>query len=128
MSRKLVLAPTLVETSKSLSTSFNSTPTMITNTDNVAYQINVTTSNSTGTFSIQGSVDYQPATANLPGVTGNWADLGLGGGTPTVAAANDTLIFNLSLLPFNALRVAYTSTIAGTGTCNIYIMTKQTGG
>lgn len=96
--------------------------------DNCSYQINVTTTNSTGTFSIQGSLDYVQEQPNIRGVTGNWTDLSLGGGTPTVAAANDTILINLNQLPFNALRVAYTSTIAGTGTANIYIMTKQIGG
>lgn len=128
MSRKNVLSPQLIESAHSLAASFNSTPTMVTNTDNVAYQINVTTTDSVGSFAIQGSVDYQPATANTAAVSGNWVDLGLGGGTPTVNMANDSLLFNLSLLPFNAVRVAYTQTTAGTGTCNIYIMSKQVGG
>lgn len=128
MARKNVLAPQLIADNQSLAASFESTPTMVTNTDNIAYQINVSTSDSEGSFSIQGSVDYQPATANTPAVAGNWSDLGLGGGIPSVDAQDDTLLFNLSMVPFNALRVKYTSTVAGTGTCDIYVMTKQVGG
>lgn len=127
MARKDILKQTVVS-GQSLAASFNSTPTMIPWGDNCSYQVNITTSNSTGTFSVQGSLDYQAGTAQVPAVAGNWTDLSLGGGTPTVAAANDTILINLNQLPFNAIRLAYTSTIAGTGTCTIILMSKQLGG
>lgn len=127
MSRKNVLLPFKVETAHSLAASFNTSPTIITFTDNIGYQINATTANAVGTFSVQGSVDYQPATAQSPGVTGNWVDLSLGGGTPTLASANDSIIINLSMLPFNAVRLAYTRT-SGTGSADVYVMHKQVGG
>lgn len=130
MARKNVLSPQCITASggQSLAASFNSTATIIQQTDNIAYQINVTTSNSTGSFSVQGSVDYIPRTFEAPGNTGNWVTLSLGGDLLTVAAANDNMLINLSQVPFNALRIAYTSTVAGTGTCEIYVMTKQIGG
>lgn len=127
MARKLILQEQIA-TSQSLAASFNSTPTIVSYMDNCSYQINVTTSNSTGTFSVQVSDDYQPQTPQLSAVTGNWVDLSLGGGTPAVAAANDVIIINLNQLPFKAMRLAYTSTIAGTGTCNIFLFNKQIGG
>ncbi len=103
---------------------------MVLNTDNVSYQINITTSNSIGTFAVQGSDDYQPRTAQQPGNTGNWVTLPLGGATaaPTAAAANDSILINLNQVPFNALRVTYTVGTAGTGTCDIWETQKQVGG
>ena len=96
--------------------------------DQVAYQINVVTSNSEGSFKVQGSLDYVPATPNTTAVAGNWADLSLGGDLLNVEAANDTMLINLTMLPFNAIRVAYTADTAGTGTATIIIMNKQLGG
>lgn len=124
--RKNVLPPVLVS-SHSLAATFSTSPTVITFLDNCAYQINVTTSNSTGTFMVEGSLDYVQATANVTGVTGHWIPLTLGGTTaaPVAAAANDQIIINLNQVPFNALRMSYTSTIAGTGTADIYFMSKM---
>jgi len=126
MSRKNVLTPQLLNsTPQSLSASFVSPVTTITYADNVAYQINTTTTNSTGTFAVQGSLDYNKDVDGNVTNPGTWTTLPLGGGTPSVAAANDVILINLNQLPFNAVRLAYTSSIAGTGTCNIYIMHKQ---
>jgi len=125
--RKNVLAPEVIALAQSLASSFTSTPTMIPFLDNCAYQINVTTSDSTGTFAVEGSVDYVQATAMIPGNTGNWIPLTLGGATanPVANAANDNIIINLNQVPFNALRIRYTSTVAGTGTATIYFMSKM---
>lgn len=128
--RKNVLLPTLpVATTQSLATSFTSPITTITYQDNVAYQINITTSNSTGTFAVQASLDYiAPGPQGSGGRAGNWITLPLSGANPpTVAAANDNILINLNNLPFNAVRLVYTSTIAGTGTADIFIMTKAMG-
>lgn len=125
--RKNVLSPELVAPAQSLAASFNTVPTMIPFLDNCAYQINITTTNSTGTFAVQGSVDYVQATPIQPGNPGNWVSLTLGGTTaaPVAAAANDQIIINLNQVPFNALRIAYTSTVAGTGHADIYFMSKM---
>lgn len=125
MSRKNVLTPVKISSAQSLAATFTSPVTTITYADNISYQINITTTNSTGTFSVQASLDYSPPTASVPN-TGNWVDLPLGG-TPSAAAANDTILINLNNLPFNATRVVYTSTVAGTGVADIYIMTKAMG-
>ena len=109
---------------QSMAASFNSLPTMIKYLDNVSYQINITTSNSTGTFTIQGSNDFQ-AQDNLNTVaTGNWVTLTLSG-IPVAAGANDNIMLTLNQLPFRAIRLVYTSSTAGTGTCNCYIVAKQ---
>lgn len=114
---------------QSLSASFITPVTAIKFLDNASYQINVTTSDSTGTFAVQASNDYCPAgPAEPPANPGTWVNLTLAGGTPFVAAANDSIIINLNQLPFTAIRLAYTSTIAGTGTCDMWLVAKQIGG
>lgn len=131
MSRKNVVAKKIA-TAQSLAASFTSEPTVIQFLDNVSYQINITTTNSTGSFVVQASLDYEPAGSVDPmsGVpnSGNWVDLVLSGGTPTAAAANDSILIDLNQLPYKAVRLKYTPTIAGTGTMNIYVAAKQLGG
>lgn len=129
MSRKNVLDHLLVS-GQSLAATFTSDPTVIQWLDSVAYQINITTTNSTGTFAVEGSLDYVPSNAvqGKPAAAGNWATLNLSGGTPSVAAANDVILIDLNQLPYKAIRLKYTSTIAGTGTCAIYLNARQLGG
>lgn len=100
---------------------------MVTYMDNCAYQINITTSDSTGTFKVQASVDHQDQNAVQQPNTGNWVDLPLGGATtsPVVAAANDVIIINLNQLPFNAIRLTYTAGTAGTGVVDIWVEEKM---
>ena len=96
MSRKLVLAPDIpLIVGQSLAASFTTAPTLIDFQDNVAYQINVTTTNSTGTFAVQASLDYEKGNGLENARTGNWVTLTLGGGTPTVSAANDNIMIYL---------------------------------
>lgn len=77
------------------------------------YQINVTTTNSTGVFTLQGSDD------NV-----NFIDIGSAG---VVAAANDSILCEFNQVSFNNVRLKYVSTIAGTGTCNIIFTAKSLG-
>lgn len=119
----------LLASAQSLSASFNSTPTIIMNQDNISYQINVTTTNSQGTWKVQASDDYQvPAGTTQIENPGNWVDLTLGGGTPNVNAANTIINISLNQTTFAAIRLAYTSTTAGTGHCDIWVMEKRLGG
>jgi hypothetical protein len=129
LSRKNVLDYRLVS-SQSLAATFTSDPTVIQFLDSVCYQINVTTTNSQGTFSVEGSLDYVPANTpsqGQPANDGNWAALHLTG-TPSVSAANDTILIDLNQLPYKAIRLKYTSSVAGTGTCSIYLNARQLGG
>jgi len=130
MARKDVVRYNLNEgVPQSLSATFTSPITTIKFSDNVSYQINVTTSDSTGTFEVQASDDYSPIGPSQPVPNpGNWVTLPLGGGTPTVAGANDLILINLNQLPFTAVRLVYTSTIAGTGTADMWVLAKQIGG
>lgn len=125
--RKNILPGVEIETNKSLAASFNSAITTISYLDNVAYQINIRTSDSTGIFKVQGSIDYKANSIGDNSQVGaaNWVDLTLGGGIPSANGANDSIIIDLNQLPFNAVRLVYTSTIAGTGHCDIWIMAKE---
>lgn len=119
-----------LETAKSMAASFTTAPTIVRYLDNCSYQINITTSNSVGTFSVEGSLDYEVNEANGDVVVhaGNWIALNLSGGTPSAAAANDSILIDLNQLPYNAIRLKYTSSVAGTGVCEILIMCRQLGG
>lgn len=115
-----------VANDKPMSSSFTSDPTVIKYLDNCSYQINITTSDSTGTFVVQASNDYAGSDPVVAAANaGNWVDIPLEGGTPYAAAANDSILIDLNQLPFNAVRVKYTSSVAGTGTCDIVLMAKQ---
>jgi len=127
MARKTVVNYTLA-TNQSLSGSFNTPATVITNLDSCSYQINVNTTNSTGTFAVQVSNDYQQdEVSNIIKNPGNWVPLTLSG-TPVVAGANDNIVIDLQAMPYYAMRLAYTASTPGTGTCSIIVECKQLGG
>lgn len=128
MARKDTLQSKLL-TGQSLAATFTGPVTVIKNTDSISYQINVTTTNSIGTFKVQVSDDYtQYAPSEAVTISGNWADLPLGGDALSINAANDVLSVELRSLSFQAIRIVYTSGTAGTGTCDLWISTKQLGG
>lgn len=131
MARKDVLKH-VIEEAKSLASDFTTKATIVKYLDNLSYQINVATSNSTGVFAIQASNDYEvdpfSGTVTNPG---SWADLPLQGETaspPSATAADDTIMISLNQVDFTAIRVSYTPTIPGTGVCGIVIVAKQVGG
>lgn len=128
MARKDALR-TPVALVQSLAASFVTAPTYVKYLDNCSYQINVTTSDSVGTFTLQASNDigYSGDSAAAP-LAGTWVDLTLGGGTPSVSAANDVIMIDMNQLPFQAIRLKYTAGTPGTGTCDIWIAGKQIGG
>lgn len=127
MSRKNTLYKKIAS-AQSLAASFNSEPTLIKYLDNCSYQINVTTTNSIGSFAVQASNDYKvDEVDNIASASGNWVTLTLSG-TPSVNAANDSIIIDLRQLPFNAIRITYTASTPGTGVCDIFIHDKQVGG
>lgn len=112
----------------SLSASFVTPATVIKYLDSISYQINVTTTDSVGTFAVQVSNDFQQDEVNNIVVNpGTWTALTLSG-TPSVSAANDSIVIDLQLMPYYATRIAYTSSSAGTGTAGIILNAKQIGG
>lgn len=126
MSRKNVLEPVEIAIAQSLATSFSTTPTIISQGDNVGYQIDVTTSDSIGTFAVEVSMDYQPSGPYGPAKAGNWSALQLSG-SPTVNSANDTINISLNQPPFKAVRLTYTAGTAGTGHADIFVSYKSVG-
>ncbi len=111
----------------SLSASFISNPTFVRNTDNISYQIDVTTTNSIGFFSVQVSDDYALGTDNTVTNPGTWVTLTLSG-VPTVASADDNIGISLHQLPYDAVRLTYTASTPGTGTATALLTSKQVGG
>jgi len=126
MSRKNFVR-SIISEGQSLASSFQITPTTIKYLDNLCYQINISTTDSEGTFEVQGSLDYDVNNVtNEESNSGAWVPLNIGG-TPTVSAANDTILIDMNQLPFNAIRLVYSSTVAGTGTCDIWLVGKEIG-
>lgn len=119
-----------IASNQSLAASFTSEVTTIQWLDNISYQINIDTSNSEGTFVVEASLDYVPANnvQNAQANAGNWFALQLSGGTPAVEGQDDVIGIDLNQLPYRAIRLRYISTVAGTGTCNIFINCRQLGG
>lgn len=137
MARKNIILHSLFETlsnpsgEQSLSASFISPVTSVQYQDNVSYQIISDGGGSEGTFTIQGSNNYRyNNVTDVQTVAGDWVDLPLGGTTtvPTLSGSADDIIIDMHQIPFAALRVVYTSTVAGTGKCKIFIIAKQLGG
>lgn len=128
MSRKNVLnvyvtptaaVPTPVSPSTSitipLSSAFTTLYTSMNTLDNVSYQIVITTTNSTGTFTLQGSNDKV-----------NFDTIGT---AALVNGTNDTAtVWVNQAFCSHYVRLAYTPTVAGTGTCTISLTAKQIGG
>lgn len=128
MARKNTLKYPVV-TGKSLSSTFTTDPTIILNSDNISYQINVFTSDSIGSFAVEVSDDYvAPQPQNGPTNAGKWSPLVLGGGTPAVSASDTVILVSLNQVPFAAIRLTYTAATPGTGTCDITLTSKQLGG
>lgn len=110
---KHVLNPIAIATGQSLAASFNSDATTVPFQDNLSYQINITTTNSVGEFNLQGSNDG----VNFANTTN----------TISVAAANDVGLISINQWPYKYVRLAYTSSTAGTGTCDIIFHARTVG-
>lgn len=114
MGRSARLAPIdVVVSPKSLAADFNSELSTWENQEAISYQINVTTSDSTGQFLLQTSLDGD-----------NWVDIGACG---TVAAADDTIVVEYIQQGSYKTRVRYAANVPGTGTCEILVSAKAVG-
>lgn len=119
------MQPIHLQTDASMATSLTSNPVPIMYEDSVAVQLNFT-GTPTGTFQIQGSVDYNPGGPLGPSAnSGNWANLTLSP-VPTAAGAPDTILIDMYGLSFPYIRVVYTRT-SGTGTLNTWVDCKKLG-
>jgi len=112
---------------QSMKSSFTTPPTIVQFMDNIGYQINVDANGSSGTFAVEASLDYVPSdpTQEKPASSGTWVPLTLAGGTPTISGSDDTISIALQQVPFKALRLSYTSSVAGTGVCDIWVNVRQ---
>lgn len=127
MSRKNTLEYPIA-TGLTLATSFVTAATTVLTLDNCSYQINVTTTNSTGSFTVETSNDYNDnLVTNTMTATGTWATLPIGG-TPVAAAANDSVFIDINQIAFKAIRIRYVAGTPGTGTCDIKLVCRQLGG
>jgi len=126
VARKDVLFTRLIA-NQSMASPFTSEPTIIQYTDNASYQINITTSDSTGSFTVEASLDYRKVGSGEAANAGSWSPLVLSG-TPVATGVNDTQSISMNQLPFYAIRLRYTPTVAGTGTMTVFVSTKQIGG
>ncbi len=124
--RKNVNIPIKIVSAASMSADYTSTPFNIQYQDNVAIQVNITTSDAIGPVYIQGSLDYVPAGVNIAnGVpnAGNWVTLTLNP-QPAAAGANDVFLYDLNQLSFPWIRIFFDRT-SGTGTFDAYLSTKE---
>lgn len=114
---KTFLKASLFSGNQDMTGALTSQAIALTQVDNVAVQL-AWTGSPTGTFTVQGSIDYVP----LPGGgsslnAGTWTTITL----PTTAAtggAAGTLLINMNDLGFPWMRVVYTPT-SGTGTLTV---------
>ena len=123
MARKNVLSPQTIASSQSLASAFGCTPTELSFLDNIAYQIEVSTTNSSGQFVLQATLDSPDSLGSFASV--NWTTLMNCG---AITGANDSILVNVNQFPYKYARLYYTPSVAGTGTCSIKIMAKQIGG
>lgn len=103
MSRKNVLLPYELFDDADMSGDLTSAVTTIQWLDNICFQL-VWTGNPTGTFDLQGSVNYNANTG-----VGTWTSVTL---SPAIAAAGtaDNALLDLNQLSFPFVRIVYTTT------------------
>ncbi len=122
MAVKNVLFPYSLVTANTMAASVTSTPTHIAFLDNIAMQIDFTTSDAIGTFDVQGSCDYVKGDAQNAAVTGNWISLGLS--ISAAASADNHILINMYNIAFPWIRFVYTRS-SGTGVLNVKITGKE---
>lgn len=105
---------------------FTSSATSIIYRDSLAYQFNWT-GNPTGTFQIQGSVDYNPGLPQSAGTfnSGNWNPVTITP-TPTAASGSATYLVNMNQLAFSYARFQYTNA-SGSGVLGAWTCGKSLG-
>jgi hypothetical protein len=124
MSRgKDVLKPYKIITAGNMSaSSITSLATNIQYLDNICLEM-VFTGSPTGTFSVQGSVDYQQdANGNVTN-TGNWVPITLSP-APVASGSAGSILIDMNQLSFPYIRVVYTRT-SGSGSLTVNIGGKQ---
>lgn len=101
----------------SMTTSYTSSPIQVEFGDNVGIELGWT-GNPTGTFSVEISISYDPATH----AAGNWISLALAPAI-TASGAADTAYIDINQTSAAWIRIVYTAT-SDTGTLNGFISYK----
>lgn len=101
--RKDVLTPHQIFDDSAMQSSLASVPTSIQYLDNTSLQL-IWTGNGTGTFYVQGSLDYNPRD-----LSGTWNSLSLTP-VPQALGVSDSALIDLNQLSFPWIRAIYTST------------------
>lgn len=115
---KNALTPIQFISAQSMTGTITSNPINVQYLDNISIQLNFT-GTPTGTFELQGSLDYSPGPlAN----TGNWIGMVLPE-VPVASGSADTILIDMMQLSFPWIRVVYTPT-SSTGTLNGYLSGK----
>ena len=106
--------------------------TLTSSASNIMYHDSVAVSfawsgNPTGTFQIQGSLDYNPGTPQSGGQanSGTWNNLTLSP-QPTAGSGSATYLVNMNQLAFPWLRIQYTNS-TGSGVLSACICSKSLG-
>lgn len=106
-------------TNASMAGNVTSSPTDVQYSDNIGIQL-VFTGTPTGTFFIQGSVNYDERLG-----TGDWSNLKFSL-DPAANGSADNHLINLNQIPYKKIRVFYSRT-SGSGTLNGWIMKRMIG-
>lgn len=109
--RKNVLVPYKIIDSEVMHADITSAVTAIQFLDNISMQINWTSS-PTGTFDVQGSLDYEIDYVGNVVHAGHWASLGL---SPSISGGSPILL-DLNQLSFPYVRLVFTDTFIESGT------------
>jgi hypothetical protein len=126
---KNILHPFNLVTSAPLTANYLSEPVDVRFIDNVAFEL-VCTAGATGTFGIDGSLDFVPggrsagrAGMQSPLVAGTWVALTLSA-TPALTGSAANFLIQLALLPVGFVRVNYTYTSGSAGAVTITVAGK----
>lgn len=107
----------------SLGASFSSVPTNIEIMDNISYQMNITTADAIGSFTIEVSDDYNQDSQGNVITAGNWITLPISDAMD-VAGASDLIMFDGNQISQPWIRLKYTRT-SGTGSVTAYVTGKM---
>ncbi len=117
-----LLRPLTLLSAVSMSTDITSVAVEIKNQDNIGVQLNWTTADAIGAFSIQISSDHvQDLEGNIQ-TPGNWISLPLSPGISS-AGNSDTAYVDLNQMSAQYMRVLYTRT-SGSGTVTAIVVAK----
>jgi len=118
---KNFLSPFLTINAQSMGASVTSAVTDVRFLDNIGFQV-IWTGTPTGSFDVQGSMDYALGSGSTVLNAGTWTSIPLSGLVNPAGSASNIPI-SITEFPFPYIRLVYTR-VSGTGTLNAYISAK----